>query len=237
MKGIKMKIRKVMFAVAALSMLMSGTVFASTLEQDDFGLRCLVDGARIDNNVSNQFQLKSVVRHCMNARSLDELTAGLSNAEVSWGGYASCSEYVEEATRIEADGLPLWVEWVVRQGAKENPLGASYVNVADETTPEFYGLRIWTRNMTEVFDGLTKASYTVEEFEDMLRTIGATNIKSHSEKENGSIAGIVIDDYYVETEFELDNYECSVVSYPKNSVVYVPDKTDVYIHTKGFDGL
>lgn len=252
-----MNLKKIFFMVAIISMIMPGTVYASTLEQDGYmltntttpdGYLVGADGTRIDNNASNQFQIKSEVRYCMNAHSLDELVAGLSNVEVVCvrRDVDSSAEYVEEYDDIKADGLPTSVMWITRQASKENPLGAGYVNVADETAPKFYGLKIWACHMTEVFDGLTKSSYTVEEFEDMLRTIGATNIESKSEKSSRSVVGIITDEYDVETEFELGkidgydvetkfdlgNYECSVISHPGSSVVYVPYDTDVYINTK-----
>lgn len=182
-------------------------------------------------NKNNQFQFNTQVTKFMNANSYEELISGLQNvrkegagASSSWDGQAYWNQYY----RIAADNVPFNVEWTYRKKVDKTQGGIHFIPGEQEVS---YGLHEIEGTLSQIFEGMPKSSYSIDEFENMLKTLGATNIDSNTSEYNGYFYGAYFHSVNTSTAFQLGNYKCYVntVDVQDDETVYIPTLTRIRI--------
>ena len=132
-----------------------------------------------NKNNNSQFQFNSQVSNFMNANSYEEAIHGLTNVSQEWSGFGfsgdGCQHIYE---RINADNLSISVEWGYTRPVEVIQGGYRLIPDAPETS---YGLHEIDGTMAQIFDGLTKDSYTVKEIESLANKLGGKNVTSSSD--------------------------------------------------------
>lgn len=201
--------------------LLEGTdAYFEAVDTDDggFDLEWIKNHERSDSGQEEEgpFRFDSRVADFLNAGSYEEAVAGLTNVTQEKIGMQGDDEAYVLAYRITADNLPYSVTW-------------GYYDAGDFTKGESYGLYEICGTMTEIFDGLTQETYTVEEFETLISGLGATDIKSRTYDEEFSINGVHMNNVNAYTRFRIGEYSFLAETVYGGSIDYNPRYDRVWI--------
>lgn len=190
------------------------------------GYKVGADGAWIIEE-SKEFKLDSRVEQILFSPTYEEATAGLTNIEKRWTGGGAAGGFWGVGGEIIADNLDLEsLTWVY--GGYSDGYSAPF----DLYDPLIFDSLEGTIN--QVFDGLEKEKYTVDEFEILIKSLGGVTTLKRDEIVSGYYNGLTDAQSYYYTRhecllrFTLDQYTF-LIKGDYNNTVFDINKASVRV--------
>lgn len=151
-----------------------GYMLVNTTTPD--GYKVGADGAWIQDDNKSQLKFNEQVLWVMGVSSYDELIVSLQNVTEDFllGSSSQTNPESFYDYRITASNLPFQVDWTFKQQKTYMGEFLGWQPMNNEVVPyKFKGIH---GTMRQIFDGLEKESYTIAEFEALVKSAGATDI-------------------------------------------------------------
>jgi len=172
----------------------NGYMLANTTTPD--GYKVGADGAWIQEN-EGQFKVKDDVLFFLNA-SYEETKARLQNVERKsiFGSIGDEPDKIYHDYQIIADNLPYELCWRFNGETEYIPYGDGNGYYRETGVSNPVKLVSLSGTMNQIYDGLDKDTYTIAEFEELVKKAGATDVKSADRYETGTWYIGVLESHY-----------------------------------------